>query len=60
MKQVYLAAGIRIYFAAYDNSVTDKATVFLAPTTGTASSSANNYNIQPFNKASGGIPPVNY
>ena len=59
-KQGYLAAGIRIYFAAYNNTLSNKATVFLAPTTGTASSSANNYNIQPFNHASGGIPPKVY
>lgn len=60
MKQGILAAGVRIYFGAYDNDLTDKATVFLAPTGGTAPSSANNYNIKPFNKASGGIPPTNY
>jgi len=60
IKQGYLAAGVRIYFAAYDNAVTNKATVFLAPTTGTSASSANNYNIQPLNKAGGGWPPNNY
>ena len=52
--------GIRIYFAAYDNDNSDKATVFLAPTNGPTSSSANNYTIDPFNRGNGGWPPNNY
>lgn len=52
--------GIRIYFAAYDSDASDKATVFLAPTNGSTSASANNYTIDPFNKGMGGWPPNNY
>lgn len=52
--------GIRIYFAAYDNADSDKATVFLAPTKGSAVTSDNNYNIEPFNFGSGGWPPYKY
>ena len=60
IKQGFLAVGIRIYFGAYDDDASDKATVFLAPTTGTSASSANNYNILPLNKNTGGWPPNNY
>lgn|SRR5690606_1665129 len=52
--------GVRIYFAAYDNIANDKATVFLAPTIGTAPGSANNYNLQPLNRGISGFPPTNY
>jgi hypothetical protein len=52
--------GIRIYFAAYDNDSSDKATVFLAPTKGPTMSSENNYTIDPFNRGNGGWPPNNY
>lgn len=60
LKQGFSSPGVRIYFGAYDNHLSDKATVFLAPTTGITSSSANNYNIQPLNMTGGGIPPTNY
>ncbi len=60
VKQGILAAGVRIYFGAYDNDLTDKATVFLAPTIGNTQAAANNYNIQPLNQSTGGIPPTNY
>lgn len=52
--------GIRIYLGAYDNDVTDKATVFLAPTLGTTPGVANNYDLEPLNKSIGGYPPLNY
>lgn len=52
--------GIRIYFAAYDNDSSDKATVFLAPTKGTTAGSENNYNLMPLNRGVQGYPPKNY
>ncbi|MGB3345365.1 MAG: hypothetical protein WBA61_15760 [Aequorivita sp.] len=52
--------GIRIYFAAYDNDTSDKATVFLAPTNGTTLDSENNYNLRPLNRGIQGWPPKNY
>ncbi len=55
-----LNPGIRIYFAAYDNDLTDKATVFLAPTLGVTANSPNNYKLEPFNKGITGFPPTNY
>ncbi len=55
-----LNPGIRIYFGAYDNDVTDKATVFLAPTLGTTSGAANDYTLEALNKALGGFPPKIY
>ncbi|MCG2418353.1 hypothetical protein K8089_04905 [Aequorivita sp. F47161] len=55
-----LNPGIRIYFAAYDNDTTDKATVFLAPTTGVNAGAANDYSLEPLNKGINGWPPRNY
>ena len=64
--------GIRIYFGAYPKSSIKKsyATIFLAPTmerTGPFEGedenlvkADNNYNIDPYNESSGGIPPVTY
>lgn len=52
--------GIRIYFAAYDNDLTDKATVFLAPTLGVTAGSPNNYSLEPLNRTISGFPPTNY
>ncbi len=52
--------GIRIYFAANDNDLTDKATVFLAPTLGVTAGSLNNYSLEPLNKGIAGFPPTNY
>lgn len=59
-KQGFSAPGVRIYFAAYDNDSTDKATVFLSPTQTGAATSNNNYNIQPMNVVTGGDPPKTY
>lgn len=53
-------AGVRIYFAAYDNDTSDKATVFLAPTSGITAGSPNNYNLEPLNRSVTGFPPTNY
>jgi hypothetical protein len=64
--------GVRIYFGAYPKSSARKsyATVFLAATKGrlipiegedeTSVNAENNYNIDPYNESSGGIPPVTY
>ena len=52
--------GIRVYFAAYDNAVSDKATVFLNATENDGGNSANNYNIEPLNVGNGGYPPKTY
>lgn len=52
--------GIRIYFGAYDNATSDKATVFLAPTNGITAGSPNNYNLEPLNRSISGFPPKNY
>jgi len=59
-KQGIDAPGIRIYFGAYDSVKNDRATVFLAPTAGNTSASANNYKIEPLNLGQGGWPPYNY
>lgn len=52
--------GIRIYFSARNEVTNDKATVFMAPTNGFGSGSANNYNIDPYNKGQNGWPPNTY
>ena len=52
--------GVRIYFAAYDSNVSNKATVFLAPTIGVSAGSENNYNLRPLNRSVNGWPPKNY
>lgn len=52
--------GIRIYFGAYDNEESDKATVFLAPALGNLDTSENNYDIDPFNSGAIGWPPKPY
>lgn len=62
--------GIRIYFGAYPQSQEDKSysTVFLVPTSRSLSendniedeSNENNYDIDPLNHGSGGIPPTSY
>lgn len=59
-KQGVTSPGIRVYFAAYDNDDSDKATVFLAPAKGTDVDADNNYEIDPFNFGTGGWPPNNY
>ncbi|MEL6811902.1 MAG: hypothetical protein AAFP76_11250 [Bacteroidota bacterium] len=52
--------GIRIYFAAYDDEKSDKATCFLCPTTSDAASADNDYSMEPLNLGSGLWPPRNY
>ncbi|HBL78667.1 MAG: hypothetical protein CL527_00100 [Aequorivita sp.] len=59
-KQEITNPGVRIYFGAYDNDTTDKATCFLAPTVGINSGAPNNYKIDPFNTVIGGWPPHSY
>ena len=60
LKQGVKSPGIRVYFAAYDNAKSDKATVFLAPTKGADADSDNNYDIDPLNRGGTGWPPNNY
>ena len=52
--------GIRVYFAAYNNAVSDKATVFLNATKSDDGNSANNYGIDPLNFGTNGWPPEAY
>jgi hypothetical protein len=52
--------GIRIYFAAYDDVKSKKATAFLSPTKGDTVSSDNNYKIEALNRGGHGWPPNNY
>lgn len=52
--------GVRFYFASYNSDVSTKATMFMAPTKGTASNSPNNYKLDPMNTVIGGYPPTNY
>ncbi len=52
--------GIRIYFAAYDDSKSKQNTVFLAPTNGVKADSPNNYSIDSLNTVGGGWPPNIY
>lgn len=52
--------GIRIYLAASELDGSNKATVFLVPTMGTAADSENNYELQPLNRGVQGWPPKNY
>lgn len=52
--------GVRIYFGAYDNDNTDKATIFLVPTIGITAGAQNNYKLQPLNHGVSGFPPRNY
>jgi|TARA_B110000908_G_scaffold140059_1_gene167014 hypothetical protein len=52
--------GIRVYFAAYNNALSDKATVFLNATENDGGNSANNYGIDPLNFGTNGWPPEAY
>lgn len=52
--------GVRIYLGAYDDSKSNYATVFIAPTEGETKSSKNNYSIDPFNFGQSGHPPKGY
>ncbi len=59
-KQGITHPGIRIYFGAYNDTKSNKATVFLAPTNGKTKESQNNYSIEPLNMGQNGWPPHNY
>ncbi|MBT8183316.1 MAG: hypothetical protein KJN76_00635 [Eudoraea sp.] len=52
--------GIRVYFAANGPDAKTTASVFLAPTLGTDSDSANNYALEPLNRGTNGWPPNVY
>lgn len=52
--------GIRVYFAAYNDKESNKATVFLNATKSDDGNSANNYGIDPMNVGTGGWPPNAY
>ena len=52
--------GIRVYFAAYNDKESTKATVFLNATESDDGNSANNYGIDPLNFGGGGWPPNAY
>ena len=52
--------GVRLYFGAYDDDKSKKATFFLAPTMGEDKDDENNYKMDPWNLHHGGIPPKNY
>ncbi|MCR9181804.1 MAG: hypothetical protein NXH73_02660 [Flavobacteriaceae bacterium] len=59
-KQGITNPGIRIYFGAYNDVKSNKATLFLAPTTGDDKNSDNNYSIEALNDGTQGWPPKNY
>ncbi len=59
-KQGFNNPGIRVYFAAYDNAVSKKATVFLNATEDDGGNSKNNYKIDALNKGQNGWPPRAY
>ncbi|MCF6306989.1 MAG: hypothetical protein L3J09_03440 [Flavobacteriaceae bacterium] len=52
--------GIRVYFAAYNDKESTKATVFLNATESDDGNSDNNYGIDPLNMGNGGFPPKAY
>ena len=59
-KQGIEKPGIRVYFAAYNDKESNKATVFLNATESDDGNSANNYGVDPLNKHQGGWPPMAY
>jgi len=59
-KQGIEKPGIRVYLAAYNNSESDKATVFFNPTEDDTGNSKNNYKVEPLNVGQGGWPPMAY
>lgn len=66
-KQGAVNPGIRVYFGAYPpgkfNRTKSYSTVFLAPTkdvTNSPTTTENNYDIDPLNESSGGVPPTVY
>jgi hypothetical protein len=52
--------GIRVYFAAYNDKESNKATVFLNATESDDGNSANNYEIDPLNLGQNEWPPQAY
>lgn len=52
--------GVRLYFGAYNDAKSNKATFFLAPTMGEDKDAENNYKIDPLNTHTGGWPPKQY
>jgi hypothetical protein len=58
--QEIASPAIRVYFAAYDDATSNKATVFLCAAEGVDGNSKTNYNIEPLNKGNGGWPPKAY
>lgn len=55
-----LNPGLRIFFSAYTNAASNKATVFVAPTSGSTNLSPINYDIDPYNSMGNGNPPTIY
>lgn len=59
-KQQLGAVGLRVFFAAYNDSKSNKATVFLCPSASDDKNSNNLYSIDPYNNHTGGWPPNKY
>jgi hypothetical protein len=59
-KQQLGSVGLRLFFAAYDDSKSKKATIFLCPSASNDANSNNLYSIDPFNNNTGGWPPKRY
>ncbi len=52
--------GIRVYLAANNTLASKKANIFFTATEDDGGNSANNYNIDPFNRGDDGFPPNAY
>ncbi len=59
-KQQIKKPGLRLFFAAYNDSKSKKATIFLCPTESDSKNADNIYTIDPFNRSNGGWPPKSY
>jgi len=59
-KQGISSPGIRVYFAAYNNKKSTKATVFLNATESDDGNATNNYGIDPLNLGQNEWPPRAY
>ncbi|MAN59748.1 MAG: hypothetical protein CMC08_07940 [Flavobacteriaceae bacterium] len=59
-KQRISSPGLRLYFAAYDDDKSSKATVFLCPSESEGNDSKTVYTIDPYNQNQGGWPPKKY
>ena len=59
-RQGIVNPGIRVYFAAYNNAASNKATVFLNAAKSDDGNSDNNYNIDPLDMGDNGWPPNTY